>query len=207
MRKRTLGAVCATCAVTVPAADAAAAEPPTVRPIAGPGILRQGLEPDMLRAGRDPLVIEYVKAARSHTGLRGERLSLAERRVLWHELARLHPKRLQHSTRALRTDVRQLRLRLERKERRERHRERTGGAPNVAIPGALTAIRACESGGNYGAVSPGGDYRGAYQFDYGTWAAVGGSGDPAAAPAAEQDRRAAMLYSRAGASPWPVCGR
>jgi hypothetical protein len=24
---------------------------------------------------------------------------------------------------------------------------------------------------------------------------------------AEQDRRAAMLYERAGASPWPVCGQ
>ncbi len=50
-------------------------------------------------------------------------------------------------------------------------------------------------------------FRGKYQFDYGTWARVGGSGDPAAAPEAEQDRRAAMLYARAGSSPWPVCGR
>ena len=45
-----------------------------------------------------------------------------------------------------------------------------------------------------------------YQFDYGTWAAMGGSGDPAAAPEAEQDMRAAMLYSSAGSSPWPICG-
>jgi hypothetical protein len=35
---------------------------------------------------------------------------------------------------------------------------------------------------------------------------VGGTGNPAAASEAEQDRRAAMLYQRAGASPWPVCG-
>lgn len=73
--------------------------------------------------------------------------------------------------------------------------------------GALGAIAACESGGNPGAVSPGGRYRGKYQFDYGTWASVGGSGDPAAASEAEQDKRAAMLYARAGSAPWPVCGR
>jgi hypothetical protein len=84
---------------------------------------------------------------------------------------------------------------------------RTGGAPDVAIPAAPDAIAACESGGNPRAVGGGGAFRGKYQFDYGTWAAVGGSGDPAAAPEAEQDRRAAMLYARAGSSPWPVCGR
>lgn len=70
----------------------------------------------------------------------------------------------------------------------------------------LESIAACESGGDPTAVSSGGDYRGKYQFDSGTWASVGGSGDPAAAPAAEQDYRAALLYSRAGSSPWPVCG-
>lgn len=73
--------------------------------------------------------------------------------------------------------------------------------------GTLAGIRSCESGGNYRAVSPGGTYRGAYQFDYRTWASVGGSGDPAAASPAEQDRRAAMLYAQRGAQPWPVCGR
>ena len=49
-------------------------------------------------------------------------------------------------------------------------------------------------------------YRGKYQFDHATWAAVGGTGDPAAAPEAEQDRRAAILYAQAGAGQWPVCG-
>jgi Transglycosylase-like domain len=87
------------------------------------------------------------------------------------------------------------------------HLRRTGGAPDVPIPGALAAIAACESGGDPRAVGGGGTFRGKYQFDYGTWASVGGSGDPAAAPEGEQDRRAAMLYARAGASPWPVCGR
>jgi soluble lytic murein transglycosylase-like protein len=70
----------------------------------------------------------------------------------------------------------------------------------------LDAIGSCESGGNPAAVSSDGTYRGKYQFDYGTWESAGGSGDPAAAPEAEQDMRAAMLYSRAGTSPWPICG-
>ena len=70
----------------------------------------------------------------------------------------------------------------------------------------LAAIRACESGGDYGAVSSSGTYRGAYQFDDATWQSVGGSGDPAAASPAEQDMRAQMLYEQSGSSPWPVCG-
>jgi len=77
----------------------------------------------------------------------------------------------------------------------------------VAVPPQLAAIAACESGGDPGAIGGGGLYRGKYQFDVQTWASVGGSGDPAAAPEGEQDMRAAMLYARAGATPWPVCGR
>jgi hypothetical protein len=84
---------------------------------------------------------------------------------------------------------------------------RYGGAPAVAIPAQLAAIANCESHSNPRAIGGGGAFRGKYQFDYGTWASVGGHGDPAAAPEAEQDRRAAMLYARSGASPWPVCGR
>ena len=101
----------------------------------------------------------------------------------------------------------------EARERRQSRRSKSDGsgskssdAPDVAVPGALQAIAACESGGNPSAIGGGGAYRGKYQFDRGTWASVGGSGDPAAAPEAEQDRRAAMLYARAGASPWPTCG-
>ncbi|HET6830091.1 MAG TPA: transglycosylase family protein [Solirubrobacterales bacterium] len=70
----------------------------------------------------------------------------------------------------------------------------------------LDAIAACESGGDPTAVDPSGTYRGKYQFDLQTWASVGGSGDPAAAPEAEQDYRAALLMARAGSSPWPNCG-
>jgi soluble lytic murein transglycosylase-like protein len=84
----------------------------------------------------------------------------------------------------------------------------TAGAANggATTPGHLQAIAACESGGNPQAIGGGGAYRGKYQFDYQTWASVGGSGDPAAASEAEQDRRAAMLYARSGSSPWPTCG-
>jgi len=71
----------------------------------------------------------------------------------------------------------------------------------------LDAIAQCESGGDPTAVSADGTYRGLYQFDEGTWQSVGGTGDPAAASPAEQTMRAAMLYARAGSSPWPVCGQ
>jgi hypothetical protein len=80
-------------------------------------------------------------------------------------------------------------------------------APSAGGSSVLAAIRACESGGDYTAVSESGTYRGAYQFDQATWEAMGGSGDPAAAPPAEQDMRAQMLYDQAGPSPWPVCGQ
>ena len=76
----------------------------------------------------------------------------------------------------------------------------------VAVSPMLQAIASCESGGNPRAIGGGGAFRGKYQFDYGTWASVGGHGDPAAAPEAEQDMRAQLLLDRAGTSPWPVCG-
>jgi Transglycosylase-like domain len=82
-------------------------------------------------------------------------------------------------------------------------------APAATAPQAspaLDAIAACESGGDPTAIGGGGLYRGKYQFSYETWQSVGGNGDPAAAPEAEQDRRAAMLLARNGAGHWPVCG-
>jgi hypothetical protein len=74
-----------------------------------------------------------------------------------------------------------------------------------ATPPHLEAIAACESGGNP-STDTGNGFYGKYQFDQSTWQSVGGTGNPAAASEAEQDKRAAMLYQRAGASPWPVCG-
>ena len=51
----------------------------------------------------------------------------------------------------------------------------------------LQRIAECESGGNPSAVSPGGTYRGKYQFSRSTWHNLGGSGDPADAPEGAQD--------------------
>jgi transglycosylase-like protein len=82
----------------------------------------------------------------------------------------------------------------------------TAPAPATAASPQLEAIAACESGGDPTAIGGGGLYRGKYQFTYETWASVGGSGDPAAAPEAEQDARAAALLARDGAGHWPVCG-
>jgi soluble lytic murein transglycosylase-like protein len=89
---------------------------------------------------------------------------------------------------------------------RRKRREAFATLPGGVSRATLDAIGACESGGDPTAVSAGGTYRGKYQFDQGTWESVGGSGDPAAAPEAEQDYRAALLYERSGSSPWPICG-
>jgi hypothetical protein len=71
---------------------------------------------------------------------------------------------------------------------------------------ALERIAQCESGGDPTAVSADGTYRGKYQFDRETWRQMGGSGDPAEAPEAEQDRIAAKLLAARGTAPWPNCG-
>ncbi len=93
-----------------------------------------------------------------------------------------------------------------RAERRRERRELFATLPGGVSRATLEAIAACESGGDPTIVSADGSYRGKYQFSFETWASVGGSGDPAAAPEAEQDYRAALLYAQSGSSPWPVCG-
>ena len=90
-----------------------------------------------------------------------------------------------------------------RKEEREAEERFTDLGVSMAT---LESIASCESGGDPAAVSSDGTYRGKYQFDYGTWESMGGSGDPAAAPESEQDYRAALLYASSGSSPWPICG-
>jgi peptidoglycan hydrolase-like protein with peptidoglycan-binding domain len=76
---------------------------------------------------------------------------------------------------------------------------------SVKLPRTLRLIAECESGGNPRALSPGGQYRGKYQFSLSTWRNIGGDGDPVDAPEAEQDRLALKLYRRSGAAPWPNC--
>ncbi len=74
----------------------------------------------------------------------------------------------------------------------------TGG---YTIPAGIVQ---CESGGNYSAVNPSSGAGGAYQILPSTWSAYGGQGAPQDAPKAEQDRIAAEIYARQGASAW-VC--
>lgn len=88
----------------------------------------------------------------------------------------------------------------------------------LALSGGPTAeqwaaLRHCESGGRYDALSPTGAYRGAYQFSPATWDWVAGGSnpslvgvDPAAAAPADQDAQAFALYDLSGPSPWPTCG-
>lgn len=111
-----------------------------------------------------------------------------------------------------RADVSETRLReaiagLSERVRRAKRAKAEAFAPVPGVSQAtLDAIAACESGGDPTVVDASGTYFGKYQFDLGTWSAVGGSGSPAEASEAEQDYRASLLYSRAGSSPWPVCG-
>ena len=110
-----------------------------------------------------------------------------------------------HFHHTIRVVKRQIRAEQRAALRRQR-REAFSSLPAGVSIETLEAIAACESGGDPSVVSSDGSYRGKYQFDYGTWESVGGSGDPAAAPEREQDYRAALLYSQSGSSPWPLCG-
>jgi len=101
--------------------------------------------------------------------------------------------------------IRSLRADIKRQQRRERRRAKAHRRAATASP-TLEAIAACESGGNP-ATDTGNGFYGKFQFTLQTWASVGGSGNPADASEAEQNQRAALLYAREGASPWPVCGR
>ena len=83
---------------------------------------------------------------------------------------------------------------------------------NIANDPFLACTRAHESdqAGGYQAVSPGGTYRGAYQFDQSTWdnaSRMAGRNDlvgrdPATVAPADQDLVAITLYHEHGSSPW-----
>jgi hypothetical protein len=113
------------------------------------------------------------------------------------------PAQLRWSDRALVRANRKLGKRI-RSVRTDLLDKRAGLTPGVHAH--LKRIAACESHGNPRAIGGGGAYRGKYQFSFGSWASVGGKGDPARASEAEQDRRAAMLLTRSGSGHWPVCG-
>ena len=144
----------------------------------------------------------------THDPVLDDRLVRANVRLARRE-ARLDRRKLRrgHARRARTLPVSVLRDRNQRLRRRIRvleRRRRASGASTASAP--LEAIAACESGGNPSTETGNGFY-GKYQFTQSTWESVGGTGNPAAASEAEQDRRAAALYAQQGASPWPVCGR
>lgn len=83
---------------------------------------------------------------------------------------------------------------------------RGGSGTGSAPAGVWAALAQCESGGNP-ATNTGNGYYGLYQFSASTWRAVGGSGLPSDASAAEQTQRAQILQQRAGWGQWPACAR
>jgi hypothetical protein len=197
MRLRTLGAVCASCAVAASTSTAVAQSPtPSTTPASTTPVRPPG---DLTTGAKRQLIERHMYMARTAARLRGDALSRAERSG---RRAALHSFSLQRLRLANRRAARELR-----EARADVRERRHGGAPNVPIPPVLASIAQCESHGNPRAISAGGTYRGKYQFSFSTWASVGGKGDPAAASETEQDRRAAMLYRSGGPGHWPVCGR
>jgi hypothetical protein len=77
--------------------------------------------------------------------------------------------------------------------------------PTDGLTDDLLKLAHCESSNRPTVVSRTGKYRGLYQFDLPTWQSVGGTGDPAKAPRAEQLKRAKILYHNRGWNPWPQC--
>ena len=193
MRLRTMGALCVTCAAAASTSTAVAQSPTsTAAPASNPVIRPPG---DMRSAAKRQLIDRRMYLARKLGRLQGDALTLSQRRGKRMALHTFTVSELRTSTRRAARSVRRARAR------------RHGGAPNVPIPSVLSSIARCESHGNPRAISPGGTYRGKYQFSFSTWASVGGKGDPAAASETEQDRRAAILYRTGGPGHWPVCGR
>jgi hypothetical protein len=164
-----------------------------------------------------PIVLASLAAptaalAAGHGGEHEARTALADAIVAPPHAPNLLERPVDSFHRLIRVQVHRIRAqqraeeRAERRRRRREEREAFAELPGGVSIETLEAIAACESGGDPSAVSSDGTYRGKYQFDYGTWESVGGTGDPAAAPEAEQDYRAALLYAQSGSSPWPICG-
>ena len=70
-------------------------------------------------------------------------------------------------------------------------------AANAAPLEAWEALAQCESGGNW-SINTGNGYYGGLQFSLSSWAAAGGTGNPAAASQAEQIRVAENLLQMQG---------
>lgn len=74
----------------------------------------------------------------------------------------------------------------------------------VATSGVWAQLAQCESGGDP-TTNTGNGYYGLYQFSQQTWVAMGGSGLPSEASAAEQTMRAQKLQAQSGWGQWPGC--
>jgi hypothetical protein len=190
--KTTTAVTLASALLATPTAAALAAEaddPPSPTkaalraPVGGHLTVASQMRAEARENRQEDLIRRVTKLAGRVAGARGERFELAAQRA---ELRGQAPDELRERLGELRGDLREAR------------------AP-AASP-VLEAIAACESGGDPTADTGNGFY-GKYQFTLETWSAVGGIGNPAQASEAEQDRRAAILYAQAGASPWPVCGQ
>jgi hypothetical protein len=213
----------------VAAAGAALATVPVAAAMAQDNDTPTGPHPDALYTEAPPVAVpDGIEAAgmadRAHANVvrdgalnqRGERAHrrlVSENVQLAHKLARARDHRVPRDhAEHVRTYTRP-RLRAENRDLQHKvHKLAGANAGGGATAGGATspqleAIASCESGGDPGSVGGGGAFRGKYQFTYGTWASVGGTGDPAAAPEAEQDKRAQILLSKSGTSPWPVCGQ
>lgn len=81
-----------------------------------------------------------------------------------------------------------------------------GTATGSAPAGVWASLAQCESGGNP-ATNTGNGFYGLYQFTLPTWRAMGGSGLPSDASAAEQTQRAQALQAQSGWGQWPACAR
>jgi hypothetical protein len=74
----------------------------------------------------------------------------------------------------------------------------------VPLGGVWSALRNCESSGDY-ATDTGNGYYGAYQFDLTTWRGLQLSGLPSSASPAIQDAAAVRFEKVEGWRPWPNC--
>lgn len=194
--KTTTAVAVASALFAAPAAAALAAEaddPPSPvqaalrAPVGGHLTVASQMRAEARENRQRELVRRAVKLAGRVADARGERFDADARRA---ELRDQPPTEIQEERRELRRDLREVQE----------------PAPAPAASPVLEAIAACESGGDP-TTDTGNGFYGKYQFTLETWAAVGGTGNPAQASEAEQDRRAAVLYAQQGASPWPVCGR
>ena len=203
LTRRTAVAAAGAALATVPAAVAAASDN------AEPVPQTDGGRPAASALAHRSLANVMRDGARLQRGQRAHRTLVTRNVRLAHKLARAREHKLPHGRTERVRDYTRPRLRAENRELSAKL-HRIGGATSSTGGSAspqLQGIAACESGGDPHSIGGGGAFRGKYQFTYGTWASVGGSGDPAAAPEAEQDKRAQMLLDKSGSSPWPVCGQ